>query len=207
MNRIIYTLTLLSVISVGMLVGVATATAQTAPRDRGFYTGMRFQGTHLSGISSEDGTFRVKEDGAGAQLYLGYSFNPVFSMELDLGGATHETSDPAIDVDMGSIQLLMHYRFRPGHGFRPFVKGGLAGYSLAFRNTPGNIRLEGGGVPVGVGFDYFFTRHFSIGLDASHNIIKYENAVADIGGASSVSVDIDAEGSMTALGMNVAFYF
>jgi hypothetical protein len=180
--------------------------AQVDGRDRGFYLGLDFIGSSLHVDDDSDSDFFVKDDGGGLQLKAGYSINKVFSVELDLGGANHDTSNPAVDARFGMVQIFAHYRFSPGNAFRPYIKGGFGGYALALESGSASARIEGGGIPIGGGFDYFFTRHFSLGLDFTHNFIQYDKvtfSLADV----DVGFDIDEEGSMSSLGLSLTGYF
>jgi hypothetical protein len=183
-----------------------TAAAQVDERDHGLYAGLRFVGSSLHVDDDAGSAFFVKDDGGGAMLYIGYSFNPVFSLEVDGGGMNHDTSDPRIDARFGAFQILAHYRFSPGRAFRPYIKGGVGGYALVLDDNTNDVRIEGGGFPIGGGFDYFFSRHFSLGADFTHNIIQYEKVTVDLGGAT-VGFDIDEEGAMTSLGLSLTYYF
>jgi opacity protein-like surface antigen len=183
----------------------ATASAQAEGRDNGFYLGMKFVGSSLH-VDNEGDAFFVKDDGGGLLLLAGYSFNEVFSLEIDIGGLRHETSEQSIDADVGSLQIFAHYRFAPGHDFRPYIKGGVGGYSLRLATGDGDVRIEGGGIPVGGGFDYFFSPHFSLGADFTHNIIQYEELRVEFEDAA-VSFDIDEEGAMSSVGLTLAYYF
>jgi hypothetical protein len=184
----------------------APARAQEEGRDNGFYLGMRFATSGLGVDDDAESGFFVKEDGGGVQLYTGYSFNPVFSLQLELGGARHETSVQAIDAGFGSVALLAHYRFAPGKDFRPFIKGGLAGYGLVLTDNQSEVRIEGGGAPIGGGFDFFFSRHFSLGVDFTYNIIAYNKVTVDLGEATA-GFDIDEDGAQASLGLALAYYF
>ncbi len=184
----------------------APAGAQVDERERGFYAGLKFVGSSLHVDDDGDGVFFIKDDGGGMQLAVGYSFNEVFSLEMDLGGALHETSVQAIDATIGMFQLFAHYRFMPGHAFRPYVKGGLGGYSLELKNNVASLTAEGGGIPIGGGFDYFFSKHFSLGVDLTHNIIKYDEIIFGLGDAT-VGFDMDEEGSATTMGLALTGYF
>jgi opacity protein-like surface antigen len=137
---------------------------------------------------------------------FGVSVNPVFSLELSLGGAAHETSDPRIDATLGMFQIFAKYRFAPGQDFRPYIKGGLGGYELRLEEQNVSASINGGGLAFGGGFDYFFTPHFSLGMDITHNVINYEEFNFSAGGFS-VGMEIDEEGSMTSLGLNLTAHF
>lgn len=182
------------------------ATAQVEDRPRGFYLGLAFVGSSLHVDDEGESVFFVKDDGGGVLLRTGYSFNRVFSLELSLGVANHETSVQAIDARFGFAQLFAHYRFSPARAFRPYIKGGLGGYTLDLDNNNGRVRIEGGGVPFGAGFDYFFSRHFSLGVDLTHNVIEYETVTLDLGTVTA-GFDIDEEGAMTSLGLALTYYF
>lgn len=189
-----------------LIAAAAPANAQVDGRDRGFYLGITFIGSSLHVDDEGEDVFHVKDDGGGGLLKAGYSFNEVFSLELALSGANHDTSNPAVDARFGAIQLFAHYRFSPGNAFRPYVKGGFGGFVLALDSGSANARIEGGGIPIGGGFDYFFSSHFSLGVDFTHNIIQYDKvtfSLADV----DVGFDIDEEGSMSSLGLSLAYYF
>jgi len=182
-----------------------SAFSQAAGRDRGAYLGIRFMGSSLH-LDNDDADFFVKDDGGGFTLLGGYSFNEVFSLELDLAGVRHDTSNPAIDARLAAATIFAHYRFAPGNDFRPYIKGGVGGYTLELDAGDADVRIEGGGVPIGGGFDYFFSPHFSLGADFTHNIIKYEKLHVDLG-AVDVAFDVDEEGSMSSVGLSLTYYF
>jgi hypothetical protein len=190
-----------------ILTAAVPATAHEVTRERGFYVGARFVGSSLHLDDDGDQQFTVEDGGGGLLLVAGYSFNPVFSLEMSLGGTQHETSVQAIDANLGTLQLFLHYRFRPGHPFRPYVKGGLGGYGLRLSDGNASARIEGGGIPIGVGFDYFFSNHFSMGLDLTHNIINYDAVTFDLGDGATVGFDLDERGALTTFGLALTGYF
>jgi hypothetical protein len=181
--------------------------AQKEDRDRGFYLGINFVGSSLH--VDDDGTsnFFVKDGGGGVMLRAGYSFNPVFSMEFALTGARHETSVQSIDANIGTFQLFFHYRFLVGRSLRPYIKGGLGGVGLEITDNHSNARIEGGGIPIGGGFDFFFSKHFSLGVDLTHNFINYDKVDFNLGNGATVGFDIDEEGALTTLGLALTGYF
>lgn len=187
--------------------GNGAANENRLVRERGFYLGLRFLGSSIHVDDNADSPFFVKDDGGGLQLHLGYSFNRVFSLEFSFGGARHETSVQAIDANAGFVQLFAHYRFQPGRAFRPYVKGGIGGYGLELTDNRASVRIEGGGIPIGGGFDYFFSRHFSLGVDFTHNIINYDKLEIDLGDGATAGFDMDEEGALTSLGIAFAYYF
>lgn len=195
--------------------GAGTASAQdkpdsTAPQpveDRsGIYLGLKFVGSSLHAEEKAEGAFFIKDDGGGLQFDVGYRFNRSFSLEFCIGGSTHETSDQAIDANIYSVWILGYYRFCPDRAFRPFIKFGLGGHGLEVRYGDVGSRIDGGGVAMGAGFRYFFSPHFTIGIDLSTNIIQYDSATVAIGGLA-YSFEIDEEGSLTTLGISFAYSF
>jgi opacity protein-like surface antigen len=173
---------------------------------KGFLLGLRLSGSSLHVDDKDDSDFFIKDEGSGIHLEFGYRFNPVFSLELSMGGAAHDTSDPRIDATLAMVQIFAKYRFAPGLDFRPYIKGGLGGYGLRLKEQDVEARIEGSGLAFGGGFDYFFTPHFSLGMDITHNVINYKEFNFAAGGFS-VGMEIDEEGTMTSLGLNLTFYF
>jgi two-component system nitrogen regulation response regulator NtrX len=183
-----------------------TSWAQVEGRDNGFYLGIKFIGSSLHIDDDDNDAFFVKDDGGGLQLLAGYSFNDVFSLELDLVGLNHDTSDPAVDAKFAGVRIFAHYRFATGNAFRPYIKGGVGGYALALDGTGIDARIDGGGIPLGGGFDYFFSPHFSLGADFTHNIIEYKELTIPFEDGE-LSFDIDEEGAMSSIGLALAYYF
>lgn len=174
--------------------------------EKGIYLGLRFIGSSLHVDDTSGQPFFIKDDGGGLQLDFGYRFNPAFALELTLGGSNHETSDPAVDAAFQFIQIFGFYRFCPGRPFRPYLKGGLGGYALNVEEGSARSKINGGGVAVGGGFRFFFSSHFSIGVDFTHNFINYEHAELGFEGFS-YEWEIDEEGSMTSIGVMFAYSF
>ncbi len=172
--------------------------------ETGITLGIKLIGASLN-LDDEDDTF-IEDTGAGLQLDFAYRFNPVFSLELSLGGAGHETEISGIDAFFGMGQLLAYYRFRPDGAFRPYIKGGFGGYSLEIKEGSESIRMEGGGFVFGGGVRYFFTEHVALGLDLAHNIINYNKGELKLG-EFSIETDIDEDGSQTSVGLGFSYSF
>jgi hypothetical protein len=172
----------------------------------GFYLGLEFIGSSLHADNQTNTTYFIKDDGGGALLKVGYHFTPTFALEFSAGGARHETSLQTIDANMAAAQIFALYRFSPDRPFRPYIKGGFGGYSLILQEGSVEARIEGGGVSFGGGFDYFFSSHFSLGVDFIHNVIQYEEFTLSAGGFSA-NWDIDEDGSMSSLGLALTYHF
>lgn len=172
----------------------------------GIYLGLKLVGSSLHAEDKAEGEFFIKDDGGGVQFDIGYRFNRSFSLEFAIGTSTHETSAQDIDANIFSVWLLGYYRFAPTHAFRPFIKFGMGGHGLQVVYGDASARIEGGGVAIGAGFNYFFNPHFSLGLDLTTNIIQYDAATVALG-ADSYSFEIDEEGSFTTLGLSFSYGF
>ncbi|MFC1799385.1 outer membrane beta-barrel protein [Candidatus Eisenbacteria bacterium] len=182
------------------------ASAEAIEDDKGFYLGLKFAGSSLHIEDDPDGEFFIKDDGGGVQLDIGYRFNPTFMLELSIGGANHETSDQAIDARFEIVQFLGYYRFSPQSAFRPYLKGGFSGNSLHIDTGSASWRVSGGGVAIGGGFKYFFSPHFSLGLDLTHSIIQYDSAEVGVEGFT-YEWEIEENGAATALALQFGYSF
>ncbi|MFH1311972.1 MAG: porin family protein [Candidatus Eisenbacteria bacterium] len=199
---------LISSAAIILLCAVLTtaASAETVEDDEGFYLGLKFAGSSLHIENDPDAEFFVKEDGGGVLLDFGYRFNPTFMLELSVGGANHETSDQAIDARFEIVQILGYYRFSPQRAFRPYLKGGFSGNSLHIDVDSASWRVKGGGIALGGGFKYFFSPHFSLGVDLTHSIIQYDNAEIAIEGFT-YEWEIEEQGAATALALQFGYSF
>ncbi len=184
----------------------STAAAEVTEDDRGFSLGVTLIGSSLHVDTDANEDLFIDDGGGGLALDVGYRFNPTFLLELCVGAANHNTSDPAIDARFEEVQVLGYYRFSPGSAFRPYLKGGFGGYGLHVEEGSISTRVEGGGVALGGGFRYFFSPHFSIGLDLTHNIIRYDTATVSLEGFS-YEWAIDEDGAATTLGLAFGYSF
>ena len=200
------TIQLFMIAGLMLVMGVSSAFAHDVHRDRGFYLGASIAGASNHVDEDPGAAFQLKEDGGGLTLEAGYSFNRVFSLEVVLAAYGFETSDPNIDGGIGALQLFAHYQFRPGKQFRPFVKGGLGGYGFHLKQDNVSANINGGGLAFGGGVDYFFTRHFAMGFDLTHNIINYDKLEFNFGG-NTVGTEIDEEGALTTMALTFNVYF
>ncbi len=202
--------TVACLLSLAMMASPAAAegtdSLQSHADGRGFYLGLEFIGSSLHADNPSNTAFFIKDDGGGVLLKAGYHFTPAFALELSLGGSRHETSVQTIDANLAAVQIFALYRFSPDRPFRPYIKGGFGGYSLILQEGSLESKIEGGGVTFGGGFDYFFSSHFSLGVDFIHNVIRYEEFTLSAGGFS-VNWDIDEDGSMSSLGLALTYHF
>ncbi len=196
---------LIAVIGLVLFLAPSIVYADAVEDRSGFHLGVKLVSATLHSDETS-AVFLVKEEGGGVQLDIGYRFNPVFMLEIVVGGSKHETSDRAIDARTESVQLLGYYRFSPEKSFRPYIKGGFAGHALVLESEAVEARIRGGGVAFGGGFRYFLSPHFSLGLDLTHNMIRYDEAELTLG-QFGYEFSIDEYGENTTLGLMFSYSF
>lgn len=188
-----------------LLLAPNMARARVMEDESGIYLGLTLEGSSFhSDVDSP--IFNIKEDGGGAHISVGYRFNPVFMLEMAVGGSNHKTSDSAIEAGVASIQILGYYRFLPESSFRPYLKGGIAGNALTLKYGSASARLSGSGIAFGGGVRCFLSRRFSLGLDLTHNMIRYDKAKLSLGPFSYES-EVDGHGRLTTFGITAGFSF
>lgn len=181
------------------------ALADVTEDESGVCLGLTLAGASLHSDATSD-AFHVMDHGEALQLSVGYRFNPIFTLELAIGGSKHDTSDPSIDAGIASVQIFGYYRFLPEKSFRPYLKGGIAGYSLVLDSGSADLRINGGGIAFGGGVRAFLSPVFSIGADLTHNMIKYDDARLSLGDLSFQS-SIEEHGRLTTLGLTFGLSF
>ncbi|MFN0152109.1 MAG: outer membrane beta-barrel protein [bacterium] len=203
----------LAALAVGLAAPARAVAA--APDTRGFSLAAMLQSTH---INSEDertdatpGSVFVGEQGVGVVVALGYGFTPEFATRIVLSGASHETSDPDIDVQFGAGTIEAAYLFRAGAPFRPYLFGGVGGYSLESQKDAFRFETTGPGVTLGGGLLYFVSEH--VGLDAALHLdfINWEKRTAEIEGPTGstviVETPIEEEGGAARFAFGLGWWF
>jgi hypothetical protein len=196
---------LIALIALSLSLAPSFSRAEVTEDESGFYLGLALAGTSYH-INWKSPALHITEGGGGVQIGVGYRFNPVFMLEVVAGGSSHGTSDPAIDAGTASVQIFGYYRFLPEKSIRPYIKGGVAGYALVLESGSASARMDGGGVTFGTGVRCFVTPHFSLGVDLSHNIIRYDNAKLSLG-AFSYESSTDEHARLTTLGFTFGYSF
>jgi hypothetical protein len=180
------------------------ALAQEHPADRGMFFTLRVSGGAFTATEQVTGG-ELSDAGGGLGLAAGYYFNPAFGLLLELTGTGFSAVSPGVEAGTGSMALLMQYRFLSGHLARPYLRAGLAGYSIEFTSDLGSASGNGGSVPLGAGCEFIVGRHVSLGIDVTHYIVAYDEVRVDVPGGS-LTLDADADGSQTNLSMVVLFH-
>jgi hypothetical protein len=163
--------------ALGLLVIAAVlASASTSiagePRHQrqGFFLGLDagIGGSYLE-YEKDGQKYESDEDDAegGAMAFrMGYAFNPYFSLSLDMRGFSHLGDD--FDYSLGTSTISATV-YPMGGGF--FLRAGLGGATLETEvdddsTDPLIEEFEEHGVALGfgLGYDWFATEHFAIGL-------------------------------------------
>ncbi|MCG8606258.1 porin family protein [bacterium] len=159
----------LSVSLVGMLIGSSPVFGQKKEMSRFSHKGIKAMlGTGSFVVIPE----RNLEEGEGGLIGLGYGFTDRSTLWLNLTGAQHpQTDSTARHMDFGGLELNIQHRFETRARFQPYGKVGLGLYGLEEQGV--DMSLIGAGVNLGLGLDFFFARHFGLGLELTYKKLDY----------------------------------
>ncbi len=150
---------------------IASATAQEATKQtpRFSNTGLKVSiGTTSLSMIDE----RKIQEGEGGVLSLGYGFSDRFSLWLSVLGSQHpQLNNEEKNTEFGGIELNIQHKFQSNSRLQPYGKVGVGLYGLGEKDS--GIQLVGGGVNIGIGVDYFFSRHFGIGAETTYKKLDY----------------------------------
>ncbi len=130
----------------------------------------------LDGLSShvgdndEEDIVSIEETAGGGALQFGYFLNPNFMLRIYGGGANHATSDSGLEIVFAGGLFEAVYMFRAERAWRPYVFGGLGGFSIESQQESLTYEATGAGVSFGLGACYALGRtvhlHGSMRLEA-----------------------------------------
>jgi len=164
-------------------VGVAQEAKSTKPR----FSNKGLKVSLASG-SREMTKERNLQEGEGGALSLGYGFTDRFSLWLTLVGSEQaRVGSEAKDVEFGGIVLNVEHKFQSNSNWQPYGKVGFGVYGLTEKHS--DVSLVGAGINVGLGVDYFFSRHFGVGAEASFQKLDYSSR-HDKSGSETVITDL-----------------
>lgn len=186
---------MLSVVSAGL------ANAQRVADVRGFHFGGGLNWTTIK-IDETGFTDDEREKGIGINLYAGYNFNKNFGLTLSVTPATMEDGGTN-DYEVGHIDLAGRVSFPGRSAFVPYLELGLAAMGAEFDTNNQETKLEGGGVSLGGGFNYFFSRRLA--FDGSFRYTIGEFTDIEINGVNAGDVD-ELGVNTTRLNIGLAFY-
>lgn len=132
---------------------------------------------------------RGLEEGEGGSLSIGYGFSDRFSIWATFLGSEHESSIREGNLyDFGGVELNFQHKFETEQNLQPYGKLGFGVYALEQRGS--NAVLIGAGINLGLGVDYFFSRHFGIGAELMYKKLDYFEQSEDVGRGDLVT-DLD----------------
>lgn len=107
------------------------------------------------------------DQGGASFLALGYGVDPNVTLWLTAFGSEHEqlgTRESGKRMsDAGGLEFSLQYSLGIHRRLQPYGRIGIGAYSVEDRKT--HDAMLGGGVRVGIGADYFFSRHCGVGLE------------------------------------------
>lgn len=188
--------------------------AATAGTD-GWMVGLDFGTSHIGAEDPSPGdpanSVYVDETGGGGTLLVGYGFTPSFVLRLNVSGAQHDTSDPDTEfwISSGTIEGL--YLFRNPEPLRPYVMGGVGGFSMRSRRDELDFEVTGPGAVVGAGLVYFLGKHFALDFGVRGDFINWEESKATFkfpdGSTASVATPVEGEGSAAKFLFGAGWWF
>lgn len=177
-----------------------------------------FGGRWLLGFDAVSSTVGANEDAAvllieetapGVGLQIGYLFTPNFQLRLFAAAAEHETSDPDVKIQVGGGTLDAVYLFRAGQKVRPYVFGGLGGFTVESQQADLLYKAEGPGMALGGGVHVMLGRKVSLHGALRYEAINWDKVTATYdgpGGSASVTVPVDEEGTAGKVLVGVVFW-
>lgn len=165
------------VIPTAALAQDATASAPVWGQDRGFEFGLKYLLDGIGADEADNPLSPVIDDiGSGAVVSLGYTFVPKFHLRLSLGGATHQTDFPGLEVQRSVATFEAHYRFMPDRQVCPYILGSLGGTDATADQGIDHVKFTGGMAGVGAGLLVGFTRHLSMDLTGRLDAVNWTKA-------------------------------
>ncbi|MDO9695468.1 MAG: outer membrane beta-barrel protein [Candidatus Latescibacteria bacterium] len=161
------------------------------------------------GANEDANDLFIEETAPGAGMQIGYLFTPNFQLRLFVAAAEHETSDPDVKILFGGGTLDAVYLFRAGQKVRPYVFGGLGGFSLESQQADLLYEAEGPGMALGGGVHVMLGRKVSLHGALRYEAINWDKVTATYdgpGGSASVTVPVDEEGTAGKVLVGIVFW-
>jgi len=148
----------------------------------------------LSSLSVGMTDERNVDDGEGAALSLGYGFTDRFTLWLTLLGSEHNSkATGASQMYFGGLELSVQHKFQTDTRWQPYGRIGGGVYSL--RNKGTDVELIGAGLTIGLGVDFFFSKHVGVGAELSFKKLDYfEERTPEAGGDFLKELNPDLNG-------------
>ena len=182
--------------------GVATSQSPPLPdyHTKGFSLGLHLNGTSWR-LEQRDLDIDQTDGGGGLGFMLGYGVSNLVTLFFNVDGASISPEDGE-NYTLTSADLGARFTFGSGRGkLRPFVEAALSGAGTEIELEGANLEISGGGIGVGGGILYFFSRQFA--LDAGLDLVFGNLNSVKVG---QVSVDPNISAFTTRLNVGFAWY-
>jgi opacity protein-like surface antigen len=202
-------------VSMFILAPAAGAQTVTANDDGGVAFGFQllssFIGAEDRPANPPEGAVYVDEVAPGFQIWGGYAFSRAFLLRLSIANAAHATDDADVDVQVGSVMIEAVYHLATSQNLRPYLLGGLGGYTLRSSADRFDFESNGSAVDIGAGINYFVSRRVSFDLSARADFINWDRTKATVtlpdGGKVTLETPVDESGSAAKILFGVGVWF
>jgi opacity protein-like surface antigen len=179
----------------------ATASAQRAADVKGFHFGGALSATSIE-MDETSFTDDERESGLGLNLNAGYNFNRNFGLIVALTGASIDDEGTG-DFRVGHADLGGRVSFPGRSAFVPYLELALTAMSADFEVQGQDVELEGGGLTLGAGLNYFFSPR--VAFDASLRFTGGKFTKIQINDRDAGDVD-ELDVNTSRLNLGIAFY-
>jgi opacity protein-like surface antigen len=177
------------------------ANAQGIPDIRGFHLGAAVNATSIK-LDETAFSDDQRENGYGANIYAGYNFTKNLGLLLSLTAANINDSDTE-DFSVAHIDLAGRASFPGRSALVPYLEVGVAAVGAEYTVQGEEVELEGTGISLGGGLNYFFTRR--VALDLGFRFTAGEFGTAKIANREVETGD-GVGFNTTRLNLGLAFY-
>lgn len=161
----------------------------------------------IIGDTEEDEFVLVDEEAPGAAFQVGYMVSPSLQLRLYTGAAAHPTAFDGLNVTYGSGTIDLVYLFRQGAGFRPYIAGGLGGFTLESQVGSFKFETEGGGAALGIGFHWHLNRRLALHGQVRSEAINWKLARATNEAGEILETPVEWSGSAGKVALGLAVWF
>lgn len=189
-------------VSVLVVASASSAEAQRTADVRGLHLGAAFSATSIK-LDETEFSDDDRDGGIGLNLQAGYNFTRNLGVLLSIAGATVDADD-ADSYGVAHIDLLGRASFPGRSALVPYVELGISGIGASYEpELADKVELTGGGVTIGGGINYFFSRRAAFDLGLRFTGGEIDNA--EIAGRE-IDVPDDLGFRTTRLNIGIAFY-
>ena len=178
-----------------------TAQAQVIPDTRGLHIGAAANATSIK-IDETEFSDDERENGYGAHLYAGYNFTKNLGLLLSLTAATIN-DNLTEDFGVAHIDLMGRASFPGRSALVPYLELGLSAVGAGYDAEGGEVDLSGGGLGLGAGINFFFSRKAALDLG-------FRYTAGEFGTAKINDREVDSGDGVgfntTRINLGIAFY-